>query len=102
MQIQNTFKLDLAKKKIEQEVRQKFGNADYLKKRIDAALLSVELARKNYDEVVKKYDVQLSSSTEVADAETSLFIARRNYAFALIDFRLAMLALHKAAGRRLY
>lgn len=102
VQMQNTFKLDLAKKKIEQEVRQKFGNADYLKKRIDASLLSVELARKNYDEVVKKYDVQLSSSTEVADAETSLFIARRNYAFALIDYRLAMLALHKAAGRRLY
>ena len=102
VQMQKTVQLDLAKKKIEQEVRQKYGNADYLKERIDAALLAIQLARKSYDEVVKKYDVQLSSSTEVADAETSLFIARRNYAFALIDFRLAMLALNKAAGRRLY
>lgn len=94
--------IQLARRKIEQEVRQKYGTADYQKKRIDAAALAVDLAEKSYGEVVRKYDVQLATSTEVADAETSLFIARRNLAFARTDYMTAYISLLKAAGFRLY
>lgn len=99
---QNISRLELAKKKTEQEVRQRYSNADYQRKRVEASLLSVQLAERSYEEVVKKYDVQLSTSTEVADAETSLFIARRNHAFATIDFRIAVIALKKSCGILLY
>ncbi|MBX7042520.1 MAG: TolC family protein [Ignavibacteria bacterium] len=99
---QNISRLDLARKKIEQEVRQKYLNAEYQKKRMETSELSVRLAQQSYDEILKKYDVQLSTSTELADAETSLFIARRNYAFAMIDLRLSLIALKKSCGIILY
>jgi len=100
--VQNKLNYEQIKESIELEVNQNFLNVNYLKERIDVINKTIEQASENYRVTKEKYNQQLATSTELVDAETSLFQAQTNYTNALIDHKIALLKLYKAVGRRLY
>lgn len=87
---------------IELEVNQNFLNLKFLKEKTDVSNKTIVQSEENYRVTREKYNAQLATSTELADAETLLFQAKTNYANAVADYRIALIKLYKSAGRKLY
>lgn len=100
--IQGKVNYSQLKESIELEVNQNYLNSSYLKERIDVSLKTVEQAKNNYKVTKEKYDVQLANSTDLVDAETSLFQAETNYTNAIVDYRISLVKLYRAIGKKLY
>ncbi|MEO6719092.1 MAG: TolC family protein, partial [Ferruginibacter sp.] len=86
----------------ELEVNQNYLNTVYLKQRIDVSRQAVEQAKDNYRITKQKYDVQLATSTDIVDAETSLYLAETNYTTAIVDYRIALIKLNRSTGKKMY
>lgn len=99
---QNKFTYDQLKENIELEVNQNYLNSIYNKEKIEVSKKAVEQAKDNYKVTKEKYDVQLATSTDIVDAETSLYQAETNLTSSLIDYKIALTKLYKSVGRRLY
>lgn len=100
--VQGKLNYEQLKESIELEVNQNYLNAVYLAERIDVSRKAVEQAKDNYKVTKEKYDVQLATSTDIVDAETSLFQTEINFTTAVVDYRIALIKLHKSIGKRLY
>jgi len=100
--LQNKLNYEQLKESIELEVNQNYLNVNYLKERIEVIKKTIEQSSENYRVTKEIYNVQLATSTDLADAETSLFQSQINYTNALIDYKIALLKLYKAVGRKLY
>ena len=87
---------------IELEVNQNYLNLNFLKEKAEVSNLTTGQSEENYRVIREKYNAQLATSTELADAETLLFQAKTNYANAVADYRIALIKLYKSAGRKLY
>ncbi len=100
--LQGKLNYEQLKESIELEVNQNYLNAEYFKQRIDVSRKAVEQAKDNYKVIKQKYDVQLATSTDIVDAETSLYQTEVNYTTALVDFQIALIKLYRSIGRRMY
>lgn len=100
--IQGKVNYSQLKESIELEVNQNFLNSSYLKERIDVSKKAVEQAKDNYKVTKEKYDVQLANSTDLVDAETSLFQTETNYTNAIVDYRISLVKLYRSIGKKLY
>ena len=100
--VQGKLNYEQLKENIELEVNQNFLNLNYLKERIEVSRTAVEQAKDNYRITKEKYNVQLATSTDIVDAETSLFQTETNYTTAIVDYRIALIKLYRSLGRKLY
>ncbi|HMS65258.1 MAG TPA: TolC family protein [Ignavibacteria bacterium] len=100
--VQGKLNYEQLKESIELEVNQNYLNSSYLKERIDVSGIAVKQAKDNYKITKEKYDVQLASSTELVDAETSLFQTETNYTNAIVDYKISLVKLYRAIGKKLY
>jgi outer membrane protein len=100
--IQGKVNYDQLKESIELEVNQNYLNVVYFKQRIDVSEKAVEQANDNYTVTKDKYNVQLATSTDIVDAEASLFQTQTNHTNAIIDYRIALIKLYKSIGKKLY
>jgi len=100
--VQGKINYEQLKESIELEVNQNYLNASYLEERIAVSKTAVEQAKDNYKVTKEKYDVQLATSTEIVDAETSLFQAETNYTNAVVDYRISLVRLYRSVGKKLY
>lgn len=100
--VQGKINYDQLKESIELEVNQNFLNTSYYEERISVSKTAVEQAKDNYKVTKEKYDVQLATSTDLVDAETSLFQTQTNYTTAIVDYRISLLKLYRSVGKKLY
>ncbi len=83
---------------IKLELKQAILNLQETEKRIPAAKKAVEQGEENLRVSNERYEAQVTTSTEVLDAQTQLTQARVNYYSALYDHHLAKAALLRAIG----
>jgi outer membrane protein TolC len=100
--VQGKVTYDQLKESIELEVNQNYLNTSYLEERISVSSKAVEQAKDNYKVTKEKYDVQLATSTDLVDAETSLFQTETNYTNAVVDYRISLVKLNRSIGKKLY
>ncbi|HMS32468.1 MAG TPA: TolC family protein [Ignavibacteria bacterium] len=100
--VQGKITYDQLKESIELEVNQNYLNTSYLEERIAVSSKAVEQAKDNYKVTKEKYDVQLATSTDLVDAETSVFQTEINYTNAIVDYRISLLKLYRSIGKKLY
>lgn len=99
---QNKAGYDQLKDNISLEVNQNFYNVNYLKERISLSKKAVEQAEENYRVTREKYNQQLSTSTDLVDAENSLLQAKTNLIVTFTDYRISIVKLYRSTGRKLY
>lgn len=80
------------------ELKQAFLVLEETEKRIPAAKKAVEQGEENLRVSQERYRAQVTTSTEVLDAQTQLTQARVNYYSALYDNHLAKAAMLRAVG----
>lgn len=83
---------------IKLEIKNAILNLQETEKRIPAAKKAVEQGEENLRVSNERYKAQVTTSTEVLDAQTLLTQARVNYYSALYDHHLAKAALLRAIG----
>lgn len=99
---QNKTGYDQLKDNISLEVNQNYYNVNYLKERISVSRKAVEQAEENYRVIQEKYNQQLSTSTDLVDAENSLLQAKTNLIITVTDYRISVVKLYRSTGRKLY
>lgn len=102
MLVQGRLNRQQLKEAIELEINQNYLNLNFLKEKIIVSAKTIEQSEENYRVIREKYNSQLATSTELADAETLLFQAKTNYANAETDYRIALIKLYRSTGRKLY
>ena len=80
------------------EVRQAFLFIEEAEQKIKVTEKAVAAARENYRINQDRYQSQVSTSTDVLDAETLLSEAMKNYYNALYGYNLAQAAVKRASG----
>lgn len=100
--LQSRTSLEQLKDAIELEVNQNYLALNYAKEKLDVNKIAIEQATENYRTIQDKYNVQLATSTDLIDAETSLLQAETNYNNSLVDYQLSKIKLEKSLGRPLY
>lgn len=83
---------------IAMELKQAVLGLDQAEKNIPATKKAVEQAEENLRVSEERYNAQVTTSTEVLDAQTLLSKARTNYYRALYDHNLAKAGLLRAVG----
>jgi outer membrane protein len=80
------------------QVKQALQDLDVVAKNVPTTIKAVEQAEENLRVNEERYKAQVTTITEVLDAETLLTQARVNYYKALYDHRLAKARLERALG----
>jgi outer membrane protein TolC len=80
------------------EARDSYLTLEQAAKRIKVAEKAIEHARENYRINQAQYQAQLTTSTDVLDAQTLLTQAMTNYYDALYGYQLALAAIDKSKG----
>ena len=80
------------------EVKQAFLDLETAARNIPTTRKAVEQGEENLRVSEERYKAQVSTSTEVLDAQTLLTEARTNYHHALYDYNLALARLKRAIG----
>jgi outer membrane protein TolC len=83
---------------IAQEVRRTARSVDTNRKRIDATRVARELAKKRLEAEQKKFEVGMSTSFLIVQAQRDLAQAAANELRALIDYNKAIVAFERARG----
>ncbi|MBK7105197.1 MAG: TolC family protein [Ignavibacteriae bacterium] len=102
----NLIQLETTKAQIEDaieiEVYNTFLQFQSAIKKVELNKLTLEQTEENYRITNDKYLVQLVSSTDLIDAETSLYSAKTELLNSLIDYELAKIKLDKVVGKKIY
>ncbi|MCB0729697.1 MAG: TolC family protein, partial [Ignavibacteriae bacterium] len=102
----NLVQLETAKSQLEDgieiEVYNSYLNLQSAIKKVNLTKLTLEQAEENYRITNDKYLVQLASSTDLLDAESSLYSAKVDVLNSLVDYELAKIKLDKSVGKKLY
>ncbi len=80
------------------EVTQSYLNFNQAKKRIDLAQLSVDQATENLRVTREKFKAELTTNSELLDAEVALLQAKVQLVQSQVDYELAEAQLEKAIG----
>lgn len=83
---------------VSQEVRRTARSVDTNRKRIDATRVARELATKRLEAEQKKFEVGMSTSFLIVQAQRDLAQAAANELQALIDYNKAIVAFERARG----
>ncbi len=81
------------------EVKSAFSDLEEAEENIPRAKKAIEQAEENLRVSRKRYEVQVTTSTEVLDAQTLLTKARKNYFDALYEHKIAEARLLRALGK---
>lgn len=100
--VQTQTAFEQIKENIELEVYQAYLKLISEFDKVEVSKKSVEQTEENYRITNEKYNQQMATSTDLIDAEVSLYDARTKLSNALVDFQLAKVRLEKAAGRKIY
>ncbi len=100
--IQLETSLDQLKENIQMEVYANYLNLNKLEEKVKVNKDALEQAIENYRVTSEKYNLQLATSTDLIDAETSKLQAETNLKTAEVDFRIAKVKLEKSLGRVIY
>ncbi|MGH9391987.1 MAG: TolC family protein, partial [Vicinamibacteria bacterium] len=95
---QQRARIDSSEILISQEVRQAARAVDTNRKRIDATRVARELAAKRLEAEQKKFEVGMSTSFLIVQAQRDLAQAAANELRALIDYNKAIVAFERARG----
>ncbi len=95
---QQRAQIDFNEIRIAQEVRQTSRAVDTNRKRIDATRVARELAAKRLEAEQKKFEVGMSTSFLIVQAQRDLAQAAANELRALIDYNKAIVAFERARG----
>ncbi len=87
---------------IEIEVYNTYLNFQAAKKKVELSKQSLEQAEENHRITNDKYLVQLVSTTELLDAETSIYTAKTDLLTSLVDYEISKTKLEKAIGNKIY
>lgn len=87
---------------VEIEVYQSYLNYVKSNEKISVSRKSVEQAKENYRITQEKYDMQLSTSSELIDAQVYLLQAQTSLTNSIVEFQLAKAKLDKSIGRKIY
>ena len=93
---------NLLKEQIELEVYNNYLSLISEKEKINISNLAIESAEENYRITEDKYNNQLATSTDLIIAQTELLDAKTQHAISIADYKLAVVMLEMAAGRRIY
>ncbi|MDL1955557.1 MAG: TolC family protein [Candidatus Desulfofervidus auxilii] len=91
--------LEQLKDQIKFQVKRAYLNLKEAEKNIETARISVEQAKENYRLTDLQYKNQITTSTEVLDAQTLLTQAQNNYYSALYRYNTAIADLERAMGK---
>jgi outer membrane protein len=80
------------------DVTQSYLNFNQAKKRIDLARLSVDQANENLRVTGEKFKAELTTNSELLDAEVALLQAKVQLVQSMVDYELAEARLEKAIG----
>ncbi|MDY6904734.1 MAG: TolC family protein [Thermodesulfobacteriota bacterium] len=94
-------KIKAAEDRVKLEVRQEVLNLGVQKKNIATAGKALEQARENFRITKNQYLQQVTTSTEVLDAQTYLAGAESDYYKALYGYMIARTRLDRAVGRKI-
>ena len=100
--VQSKLTLDEIKDNIELEVNQDYLALKYSKEKLEVLKETIEQAQENLKITDDKYNNQLATSSDLIDAENSVFTSETNYKTALVDYQIAKVKLDKALGRKIY
>ena len=100
--VQTQATLEKLNDNIEVEVYQNYLNLTKAKEKVEVSKLSLEQSNENYRITTEKYEVQLTTSTDLIDAEISVLQSATNLTTSLIEYKLAKVRLEKSVGRRIY
>lgn len=100
--IQLETNLDQLNENIQMEVYTNYLNLNKLEEKVKVNKDALEQALENYRVTSEKYNMQLATSTDLIDAETSKLQAETNLKTAEVDFRIAKVKLEKSLGRVIY
>ena len=102
----NLVQLETGRQQIEEaieiEVYNTFLNLEAAKKKVELSKQTLEQAEENYRITNDKFLVQLVNTTDLLDAETSVYNAKTDLLNALVDYELSRKRLDKAIGGKLY
>ena len=84
---------------IDLEIKQTYLRTRQAEKNIATVKKAIEQAKENFRINEERYKEQISTSTDVLDAQTLLARTMTNYYNALYDFEISKAALYKAMGR---
>ncbi|MGE5432854.1 MAG: TolC family protein [Syntrophomonadaceae bacterium] len=87
---------------VELEVYSNYLTYERSAEKISVSSQSLVQAKENYRIINDKYNVQLATSTDLIDAETSVLQAQTNYNNSLVDYEISKVRLEKSLGRRIY
>ncbi len=83
---------------LSQEVRQTARSVDTARKRIDATRVARELAERRLEAEQKKFEVGMSTSFFIVQAQRDLAQAQANEVQAVVDYNRAIIAFERARG----
>ena len=72
-------KYELEKRKVLKQSRNKFLVVNALARRVQAAIISVESAKKNYQAMNKSFELGISTVAQVLDAQSNFSASKRDY-----------------------
>ncbi len=93
--------LKWTKSQVKLQIKQAYLNLKEAEQNIETARVSVEQAKENYRITNVQYKNQVTTSTEVLDAQTLLTRAQNNYYTALYKYNVAIAELERAIGTSL-
>ena len=100
--IQTQTSLQQLKEAIETEVYNNYLKFINENRKVEVSKLAVTSADENYRITKEKYSQQLSTSTDLIDAEFDLLNAQTQLTNSLVDLQLAKVGLEKSVGRKIY
>ena len=100
--IQLETSLDQLKENIQIEVYSNYLNLIKTEEKVKVNKEALDQSIENYRITSEKYDSQLSTSTDLIDAETLKLQAETNLKTAEVDFQIAKVKLERSLGRVIY
>lgn len=94
--------LDQLKENIQMEVYSNYLNLIKTEEKVKVNKEALDQSLENYRITSEKYNSQLSTSTDLIDAETLKLQAETNLKTAEVDFQIAKVKLEKSLGRVIY
>ncbi len=96
------YRLKLAKQNIEQQVSAEYYNYLTASETVKVSSVSVSAAEENLRIVEKKFNEQLVSSTDLLEAQTTLFNSETELTNSLVDYQMAKVRLNYSTGKIIY
>lgn len=100
--LQGSTVLEQVNENIKLEVKQNLLSLELATEKLNTLNLIISQAEENLRITTEKYNNQLSTSTELIDAQNTLFTAKTNYTNSIADYQIALTKYKKSTGEKFY